>query len=159
MKMQPIATADTGIAAPDSAGGAPTTTGSGSAVSTHGIMSPLEALGGTVTATQRGAGGGEAATWSRAASQAGSWLTASAVFGALEPAQSYSPVSAAELPALPSAPSGGSAFSAPGGGASTALYALLLAFAALALLRFDRLRLQPVQWRCAAFVALLERPG
>jgi hypothetical protein len=74
---------------------------------------------------------------------------------------STAPASAApdEMPGLPGAPSGGGALSAPGGGASSALYALLLAFAALALLRFDRLQLRPVQWRCAAFVALLERPG
>ena len=62
-------------------------------------------------------------------------------------------------PGSPGAPSGGGALSVPGGRSSSALYALLLAFAALALLRFDRLQLRPVQWRCAAFVALLERPG
>jgi hypothetical protein len=49
--------------------------------------------------------------------------------------------------------------SALGGSPSTALYALLLGIAALALLRFDRLQMRPVRWRCAAFVALLERPG
>jgi hypothetical protein len=77
----------------------------------------------------------------------------------LRDASPVSPASApAELPALPSAPSGAAGASAPGG-ASTALYALLLAFAALALLRYDRLHLRPVRWRCAAFVALLERPG
>jgi hypothetical protein len=90
-------------------------------------------------------------------------LGGSSIFAALaQRVRDGSPVSPAsapaELPALPSAPSGAASASAPGG-ASTALYALLLAFAALALLRFDRLQLRPVRWRCAAFVALLERPG
>jgi hypothetical protein len=64
-----------------------------------------------------------------------------------------------EAPAPSNTPAGGSAFSAPGGGPSTALYALLVVVAAFALLHFGRLQLRPVQWRGAAFVALLERPG
>jgi hypothetical protein len=64
-----------------------------------------------------------------------------------------------ELPELPGAPAGGGAFFAPSAGPSTALYAILLALAALALLRFDRLQMRSVQWRCAAFLGLLERPG
>jgi hypothetical protein len=60
---------------------------------------------------------------------------------------------------MPSAPSGGGAFMGPGTTPPVSFYALLIAFAALALLRYGRLQLQPIQWRCAAFVALLERPG
>jgi hypothetical protein len=60
---------------------------------------------------------------------------------------------------VPNAPVGGGAFAGPFSAPSSALYAILLAFAALALLRLDRLQLRPVRWRCAAFVALLERPG
>jgi hypothetical protein len=60
-------------------------------------------------------------------------------------------------------PSGaGGAGGAPGsggGGGSTAVYALLVLFAALSLLRFERLYLQPIPRRRAAFVSLLERPG
>jgi hypothetical protein len=115
---------------------------------------------------------GAASRWIDGRPHAGSWTTASADpgpsligppgFDALPRLRDGSVAgpasSSAELPGLPGAPSGGGGLSAPGG-ASTALYALLLAFAALALLRFDRLQLRPVQWRCAAFVALLERPG
>jgi len=64
-----------------------------------------------------------------------------------------------EAPELPGAPSSGGPSLAPAGTASQALYAILIAFAALALCHLRRLQLQPVRWRCAAFVALLERPG
>jgi hypothetical protein len=99
-----------------------------------------------------------------AAATVAPWLIGPSALATLElirKTSSTAPASAApdEMPGLPGAPSGGGVLSAPGGGASSALYALLLAFAALALLRFDRLQLRPVQWRCAAFVALLERPG
>jgi hypothetical protein len=69
------------------------------------------------------------------------------------------PASASDEPELPGAPAGGGAFFAPSAGPSTALYTILLALAALALLRFDRLQMRSVQWRCAAFLGLLERPG
>jgi hypothetical protein len=93
------------------------------------------------------------------------WLAGPAPLATLDLIRTSSPSAPAsagpdDMPGLPGAPSsGGSAASASGGGASSALYALLLAFAALAPLRFDRLQLRPVRWRCAAFVALLERPG
>ncbi|MET0973442.1 MAG: hypothetical protein ABWY95_08490, partial [Thermoleophilaceae bacterium] len=101
---------------------------------------------------------------SAAAAAISPWLTGPFALATLElirKSSSTAPASAApdEMPGLPGAPSGGGALSAPGGGASSALYALLVAFAALALLRFDRLQLRPVPRRRAAFVALLERPG
>jgi hypothetical protein len=87
-----------------------------------------------------------------------SWLSSSFT-SATERAGHASPAApAAPTPELPGAPAGGNGVSASGS-ASMALYALLLAFTALALLRYGRLQLRPVQWRCAAFVALLERPG
>jgi hypothetical protein len=60
---------------------------------------------------------------------------------------------------VPGSPSG-SSFTAPAGGAiSGALYALLIALGVLALCQFGRLQLAPARWRCATFIALLERPG
>ena len=87
------------------------------------------------------------------------WRIAATMSHSVHQAQATAPQTSAETPGAPSAPVGGGAVFAPAGAPSTALYGLLVAFAALALLRYDRLRLRPVQWRCAAFVALLERPG
>jgi hypothetical protein len=55
--------------------------------------------------------------------------------------------------------SGGAAGSAAAGIASSALFALLVAFTAFALWHLARLMLTPARWRPQAFVAVLERPG
>ncbi len=109
-------------------------------------------------------GGTGAVPWSPASTDAGFWRSLSQALGEparVEAGSDAAPVAPpAELPAIPSTPSGGGgAFTPPGGTPPPALYGLLLAFSALALLRFGRLQLRPAQWRCAAFVALLERPG
>jgi hypothetical protein len=58
------------------------------------------------------------------------------------------------------APSSGAAGAAPSGGSgSAALYALMIALAALAGGLWGRLELVPVRWRSVAIVALNERPG
>jgi hypothetical protein len=62
-----------------------------------------------------------------------------------------------DLP-LPGAPSGGPSV-APAGFGVASLYAVLVALAALAALQLSRLRLEPLSWRSAAVVALIERPG
>jgi hypothetical protein len=56
------------------------------------------------------------------------------------------------------APSG-AAGSAPSGGGSAALYAFMIALAALAGGFWGRLQLVPVRWRSVTIVALNERPG
>jgi hypothetical protein len=140
-----------------------TTTDADHATFTFAPGYPVINLDGRAAPIQETQGAAEAAPSYSAFHGAASWLTGYSTFAELErvgPGSPTTPASApAELPGLPGAPSNGTAFFAPGGGASSAFYALLLAFAALALLRFDRLQLRPVQWRCAAFVALLERPG
>ena len=60
---------------------------------------------------------------------------------------------------LPGSPSGSSSTAPAGGAFSAALYALLIALGVLALCQYGRLHLAPARWRCATFVALLERPG
>jgi hypothetical protein len=91
------------------------------------------------------------------------WLTGSSSHATLDHARNEHPAASApptdEVPGQPSPPAGGTEMPAPSGGPSSAMYALLVSFGALALLLLDRLRLQPVRWRCASFVALLERPG
>jgi hypothetical protein len=56
-------------------------------------------------------------------------------------------------------PLGGGATASAAAFNSAALYAILIALSALALSQFGRLQLMPARWRCAAFIALLERPG
>jgi hypothetical protein len=71
------------------------------------------------------------------------------------PAQAPEPA-----PLAGGAPSSGAAGAAPSGGsASAALYALMIALAALAGGLWGRLELIPVRWRSVAIVALNERPG
>jgi hypothetical protein len=71
------------------------------------------------------------------------------------PAQAPEPA-----PLAGGAPSSGAAGAAPSGGsASAALYALMIALAALAGGLWGRLELVPVRWRSVAIVALNERPG
>jgi hypothetical protein len=104
------------------------------------------------------------ARWGRASVTLGNvlpWLTGSSSHATLDRVPNKQPEAApptAEVPGQPSVPAG-TDLPASGGAPSSAIYALLVSFAALALLLFDRLRLQPVRWRCASFVALLERPG
>jgi hypothetical protein len=71
------------------------------------------------------------------------------------------PALAAEnTPLAGGAPSSGAAGAAPSGGSgSAALYALMIALAALAGGLWGRLELVPVRWRSVAIVALNERPG
>jgi hypothetical protein len=71
------------------------------------------------------------------------------------------PAQAAEsAPLAGGATSSGAAGAAPsGGGGSAALYALVIALAALAGGLWGRLELVPVRWRSVAIVALNERPG
>jgi hypothetical protein len=57
------------------------------------------------------------------------------------------------------AQSSGSAAAGLSGAISSALFALLVSFAAVALTRFARLSLAPARWRPLAFVAVIERPG
>jgi hypothetical protein len=60
----------------------------------------------------------------------------------------------------PAPSSGGGASGSGGAGvASSALFALLVAFTAFALWHLARLLLTPARWRSQAFVAVLERPG
>jgi hypothetical protein len=63
-----------------------------------------------------------------------------------------------DAPQPPGMPFSGSP-AAAAGGLSTAVYGILIALIALALSQYARLQLTPARWRCAAFVALLERPG
>jgi hypothetical protein len=71
------------------------------------------------------------------------------------PAQAPEPA-----PLAGGAPSSGAAGAAPSGGSgSAALYALMIALAALAGGLWGRLELVPVRWRSVAIVALNERPG
>jgi hypothetical protein len=71
------------------------------------------------------------------------------------PAQAPEPA-----PLAGGAPSSGAAGAAPSGGSgSAALYALMIALAALAGGLGGRLELLPVRWRSVAIVALNERPG
>jgi hypothetical protein len=71
------------------------------------------------------------------------------------PAQAHEPA-----PLAGGAPSSGAAGAAPSGGSgSAALYALMIALAALAGGLWGRLELIPVRWRSVAIVALNERPG
>jgi hypothetical protein len=64
-----------------------------------------------------------------------------------------------EAPQAPSVPLSGSGTASSGAFNSAALFAILCALSALALSQFGRLHLMPARWRCAAFIALLERPG
>jgi hypothetical protein len=71
------------------------------------------------------------------------------------PAQAQEPA-----PLAGGAPSSGAAGAGPSGGSgSAALYALMIALAALAGGLWGRLELIPVRWRSVAIVALNERPG
>jgi hypothetical protein len=71
------------------------------------------------------------------------------------PAQAPEPA-----PLAGGAPSSGAAGAGPSGGSgSAALYALMIALAALAGGLWGRLELIPVRWRSVAIVALNERPG
>jgi hypothetical protein len=73
---------------------------------------------------------------------------------------SHAPASAPdEAPQPPGLPLSGSVSAAAGGANSAAIYGILIALSALALSQFARLQLMPARWRCAAFIALLERPG
>jgi hypothetical protein len=63
-----------------------------------------------------------------------------------------------DAPQPPGAPFSGSS-AAAAGGLSSAIYGILIALIALALSQYARLQLTPARWRCAAFIALLERPG
>jgi hypothetical protein len=56
-------------------------------------------------------------------------------------------------------PLSGSATASASAFNSAAFYAILVALSALALSQFGRLQLMPARWRCASFIALLERPG
>jgi hypothetical protein len=72
-----------------------------------------------------------------------------------------SPVPSADLDPAPysgGAPSGAAGGAASSGG-SAALYALVVALAALAAGLWSRLQLVPIHWRSVALVALNERPG
>ena len=57
------------------------------------------------------------------------------------------------------APSGAAGSALSSGNGSTALYALVLALAALAGGFWGRVKLVPVSWRSVTIVALNERPG
>jgi hypothetical protein len=71
-----------------------------------------------------------------------------------------SPVPAPEqAPLAGGAPSGAAGAGPSGGSGSAALYALVIALAALAGGLWGRLELVPVRWRSVAIVALNERPG
>jgi hypothetical protein len=63
-----------------------------------------------------------------------------------------------DAPQPPGVPFSGSP-AAAAGGLSSAVYGILFALIALALSQYARLQLTPARWRCAAFIALLERPG
>jgi hypothetical protein len=64
-----------------------------------------------------------------------------------------------QAPLTGGAPSGAAGAGSSGGGGSAALYALVIALAALAGGLWGRLELVPVRWRSVAIVALNERPG
>jgi hypothetical protein len=75
------------------------------------------------------------------------------------PDQRPSPASSYEQPPLSGGAPSGAAGSAPSGGGSAALYALVIALAALAGGLWARLQVIPVRWRSVTIVALNERPG
>jgi len=122
-----------------------------------GVVSPVRAAGARFDPAATTAGQGAlvgAQDLARMLSLSSVW-TASAS-RSLAPA----PPPAVPGPGLPSpgAPSGAPSV-APAGWASPSLYAVLVALAALAALQLGRLRLEPIGWRSAAVVALIERPG
>jgi hypothetical protein len=63
-----------------------------------------------------------------------------------------------ETPQPPSLPFSGST-AACGAFSSASLFATLVAPNTLDVTQFGRLELAPARWGCAAFIALLERPG
>jgi hypothetical protein len=70
-----------------------------------------------------------------------------------------SPAPSPEPPALPGGAPSGAAGAASSGGGSAALYALVVARAAIAGGLWGRLQLVPVSWHSVAIVSLNERPG
>jgi hypothetical protein len=94
-----------------------------------------------------------AGTWAATAAALASTPSAHERVAAATPAQGPD-----DVPQPPGLPLSGSTASSSVFSSAT-LYAILVALSALALSQFGRFRLPPVRWRCAAFVALLERPG
>jgi hypothetical protein len=116
----------------------------------------IQPTSGTTSAADRTAGvrGPAAGTYASATSVLPSTHSAQQRLApAAAPAQAP-----AEAPQPPSLPFTGSTAAASAFSSAT-LFAILVALSALALSQFGRLRLTPARWRCAAFIALLERPG